>query len=291
MSLRARKDRRRRRLGSIDGLERRLCLAAHIAGDSNIYATIQAAVDAALPGATITVDAGTYPELVSIFKTLTIRGAQAGVDGRSNLRNDPAGESIVSGEVFPDLTQSTGFYIHANDVTIDGFTVEGNSSATYGAGIVIAPGQFGTHIVNNVIQNNITGIYLANSSSTDAALIQHNLIQSNNNVGTNYGRGTYTDGDVSGGSLTNVIIDGNMFTRNLGAENVEAAISFEALSASQSNITVSNNVFDVNGKALLAYNVDGLTFSGNIVAWCRDTTSAGVRFEGGDTNITITDNT
>jgi len=216
MSFRSQHIQRRRRFRSIDGLERRLHLAAHIVGESNAYSTIQAAVDAALAGATITVDAGTYPELVSVDKTVTILGAQAGLDGRSNLRNNTAAESIVSGQVLSDSTHSSGFYIQANDVTIDGFTVQGNSSATYGAGIVIAPGQYGTHIVNNVIQNNIVGLDLANSSSTDAAVIQHNVFRNNNNVGDNYGRGIYTDGTVSGGNLTNVLIDGN-FSRTIWA--------------------------------------------------------------------------
>src|SRR5690348_10790628 len=83
----------------IERLEGRLFLAAHIVGSSTVYATIQAAVDAAAPGATITVDAGNYPELVGVNKSLTIKGAQAGVDARSNIRAaSPANESVVCGE-------------------------------------------------------------------------------------------------------------------------------------------------------------------------------------------------
>src|ERR1041385_2868953 len=41
-------------------VERRQLLAAHVAGDSTIYATNQAAVDAAAPGGAVTVDPGNY---------------------------------------------------------------------------------------------------------------------------------------------------------------------------------------------------------------------------------------
>src|SRR5437660_1798423 len=67
-------------------LERRVLLAAHIVGSQTVYPTIQAAVTAASAGATINVDAGTYPELVTVNKTLTINGAMANVDARSNAR-------------------------------------------------------------------------------------------------------------------------------------------------------------------------------------------------------------
>jgi pectin methylesterase-like acyl-CoA thioesterase len=70
----------------IEALEGRLMLAAHIVGSPTVYPTIQSAVNAAPAGATITVDPGTYPELVSIYEPLTIDGAQAGVDARSNAR-------------------------------------------------------------------------------------------------------------------------------------------------------------------------------------------------------------
>ena len=68
----------------IEALEKRRLLAAHIVGSSTVYITIQAAVNAASTGATITVDAGTYAEKVTIGKTLTVRGAQAGVDARGS---------------------------------------------------------------------------------------------------------------------------------------------------------------------------------------------------------------
>src|SRR5688572_33371392 len=85
---------------SIERLEKRALFAAYIAGSSNVYATIQAAVDAALAGQTVTVDAGNYAEVVSINKALTLRGAKAGIDGRSSQRG--ANETVITGVTDPN---------------------------------------------------------------------------------------------------------------------------------------------------------------------------------------------
>ena len=282
---------------AIENLESRQLLAAHIVGSPTVYPTIQAAVDAAVAGQTITVDAGNYPEQVSIFKSLTIKGAQAGVDGRSNARG--TGESIVTGAASGTFFTSA-FKIGGNDVTLDGFTVQGESisNATTGAGIVILPNVSGTHIINDIVQNNVAGMYLANASATDGALIQHNVFRNNNNNASdttqNTGRGIYTDGSISGGVLQNVIIDGNFFTLNLGASDfdVQPAIGLEAATSNstQTNIQITNNVFDHNGKAVLAMNADHILIDSNVVGNHYDTTSGALRFEGNDHFVTITHN-
>ena len=94
-----RRSRQIRKNNGIETLENRRMLAAHIVGSSTVYSTIQAAVDAALSGAVITVDAGSYKESVVIGKSLTIKGAQAGVDARSNTRLSGAAsaESVITG--------------------------------------------------------------------------------------------------------------------------------------------------------------------------------------------------
>src|SRR5258708_4997473 len=79
---------------AIEPLEKRALLAAHIVGSPTVYSTIQAAVNAASVRSIINVDAGTYPELVLIGKSLTLRGAQASVDGRLNARRSGTNESI-----------------------------------------------------------------------------------------------------------------------------------------------------------------------------------------------------
>lgn len=278
---------------SIETLEGRLMLAAHIVGSSTVYATIQAAVNAASAGATINVDAGTYPEEVTISKTLTLRGAEAGVDARTRAGGSSAVESVVSGAV-SGSTHSCAFYINANDVVIDGFTVQGETSgsSSTGAGIVIAPSHAGTHVINTIMQDNVAGLFLANNSSTDAALIQYDYFANNNSAGNNSGRGIYTDGGVSGGNLTNVTIDSNTFVNNYGTDGIEAACAFQAGSAGeQSNIRITNNVMAGNGKATLFFNTTGVVIENNTITGCIDQGSGALRFEGDDHNVTIMYNT
>src|SRR5438093_2576847 len=107
----------------IEKLEARQILAAHVAGDPTVYATIQAAVNAAVAGATITVDAGTYNELVTVNKKLTLKGARAGIDARDSSRGT-TGEAIVRGQDTGTGNRTTAFVIKASDVTLDGFLVE-----------------------------------------------------------------------------------------------------------------------------------------------------------------------
>src|SRR6266404_3882256 len=165
------------RVRPVEQLEARTLLAAHVVGDPTVYATIQGAVTAAPAGGVINVDAGTYAETVTVNKSLTINGAQSGIDARSNARQSGAGESIVN----VTGAATFGFKLTADDVTIDGFTVKGNSGIpTSEAGIIIGPNQSGAHILDNIVHNNVAGMYLANASATDGALIQHNVFSLNN---------------------------------------------------------------------------------------------------------------
>ena len=284
---------RRRAIGAVEALDRRVLLAAHIVGSPTVYATIQAAVTAAAAGATITVGPGTYAEQVTVSKPLTIQGSQAGVDGATRVGGSTAGESIVSGAVSSGV-HSCAFHVTANDVVIDGFTVQGETDAsdTTGAGIVIAPKVSGTHVLNNVVRQNVAGLFLANYSATDAAVIQHNYFGYNNNAGGNSGRGIYTDGTISGGNLTDVTIDSNTFVGNYGTDGVEAACAFQATAAGeQSNIQITHNVMAGNGKATLFFNTTGVVITDNTITGSIDSGSAALRFEGDNHTVTIQHNT
>jgi titin len=276
-------------------LEGRQLMAAYIVGNPTAYATIQAAVDAALPSAIIDVDAGTYNEQVYVDKPLTVRGARAGVDGRSNLRT-LGGETVLNGALTASNTRTSSFYIGANNVTIDGFTIQGQTTiGDEGAGVVIGPNRNGTHFVNNIVQNNVAGLFLSNDSPTNPAVIQYNLFRGNNNAGANGGRAIYTNGAIFGDKLVNVLIDNNAFQNNRGGSgttSLEAAIAIQAFAAGkQSDITITNNVMDNNGKAVLFFNTDRIVIKNNYITNTLDHYSGTLRFEGNNHDVTIQNNT
>ena len=230
-------------------------------GNASTQTTIQGAVNAANPGDTILVCAGLYPEQVNVNKTLTINGPQAGVDARTAPRStDRPSEAIVTGA---GSAGRTPFYVTANNVTINGFTVEGATDPnTFGYGILLGQTTSGSQILNNIIQNNIIGLGLANNSGANQTRIEQNLIQNNNATGPASGTGIYTDESVSGGTLTNVVINENGFTNNL---NPAVLLGSTTTPASQTNIAVSNNDFTANGNAIYATNTANLSITGNSI--------------------------
>jgi hypothetical protein len=127
------------------------------------YCTIQDAIDGASPGNTITVDAGTYAENIIVDKALTILGPNSANNpcfgGRvAEAIVVPGASAIASGEIF---------HIAASNVTISGFTIDGDNAAilsgytsTNGADIDAAEGitvyETGVNnltATNNIIQN------------------------------------------------------------------------------------------------------------------------------------------
>ena len=76
-------------------------------------ATIGQAVVNASAGDTIMVAAGTYAESVTVDKSLTLDGAQAGHPGSAARASAPAAESVVTGG---------NIDVEASDVTVDGFS-------------------------------------------------------------------------------------------------------------------------------------------------------------------------
>jgi hypothetical protein len=268
-------------------LEGRALLATLVVNPANPsdYPTINAAVAAAQPKDTIDVVPGTYHEKVVVNKPLTIDGAQAGVDART--RNVPTSqESIVDG-----VSGSSAFVVNANDVTINGFTVQGATDPNnLGAAIDLGAGTSGSHVLDNIIQNSIVGLFLANNSSSDQTVISQNLFRNNNQPGPASGTAIYTDqfvsgGNLSGGNLTNVSIDSNSFTGNNNADVVLAA----SVSGKQSNIAITGNKSVNDGSFAMLFNTSSSQVIGNTVS--GNTGSAAIAVGGGNTNVLIAANT
>src|SRR6266480_3475600 len=246
------------------------------------YQTIQAAVNAASAGEIIMVCDGTYPELPStglltVTKTLTLLGAQNTVDARGARGL----ESVI--------TAVRGTSVTASNVIIDGFTVQNSIAPAFtGYGIAMGAGTNGTQILNNIIQDNIAGIALSNTGGSQV-LIRHNLIQNNNHLFPACcasGTGIYTDEFVSGGAVTNVLIEENAFIGNLDAGIDVSNTSLPGVS----NLDVSTNSFDMNGRAVVFFNTHNSSVHNNRVTNSTLVGSAAIRLFDNNTNLSIMNN-
>jgi parallel beta-helix repeat protein len=89
------------------------------------YCTIQAAIDAptTLDGHTLEVSAGTFVEAVTVNKQLTINGPNAGINPITTTRT---AEAIIQPASI-DLAEGNLVTIAADNVTLDGLTLDGNN--------------------------------------------------------------------------------------------------------------------------------------------------------------------
>jgi len=211
--------------------------------------TLQYAIGQSTATDTIDIAAGAYVVngLVSVDKQLTVKGAQSGVDACG--RTGP--ESVLS--------NSQGLSVSASGVVFDGLTVQDSRVSAYtGYGVWLNPGVSGTVIVNTIFQNNIAGIGLANAGPAPA-LIRDNAFLHNNRPGGAGGSAIYTDQYV-GGAVSNVLIDSNCFTDN---NNAGVGFSNDDVARPDSNVEISNNTFDRNGRGVYFYNTSNIAVHDN----------------------------
>lgn len=121
------------------------------------YSSIQSAVDAAKPGATVTVCPGTYTEDVIVYSPLTLRGIDATIQGTSSTNGNCEQLGASGPGSAPCLA---GVTIKSSWVQISGFTVTGAT----GEGILATGSlEFGSisHVTiqdNRVVGNDLGGI-------------------------------------------------------------------------------------------------------------------------------------
>jgi parallel beta-helix repeat protein len=243
--------------------------------------TIQAAINKASSGDTIHVAAGAYPEATSpgqplkIDKTLTLLGARSGVDARSRA----GAESIVM--------NPHGTWLAADDVVIDGFTIQDSTLNSFtGYGIWMG-GHSGTQILNNIFQDNIIGLGLSNQPSGPQVLVKHNVFQHNNQPGSASGTGIYSDQYEAVGAVKNVLIFENAF---IGNNSSGIDISHDDSTKGFSDLEVSHNTFELNGRGILLFDTHNTTIHDNTISNSTTALSAAIRIFDNNSDLSIMHN-
>jgi Protein of unknown function (DUF1565) len=241
--------------------------------------SIQQAINNASAGDTIHVAAGTYPESapgpLTVNKTLTLLGAQFGNDARMRAGLESA------------ITDSQGTYIGADNVVVDGFTIEDSTNTGYtGYGIWMGC-HAGTQILNDIFQDNIVGLGLTNPNGAEV-VIRQNVFRNNNQSGGASGTGIYTDQFVScGKAVKDVLVVDNDF---IGNDNSGIDISNTDPNTGVSGLDVSQNTFAANGRALDLYNTHMSSVHDNSISGNTLATSAAIHIFQSTTDLSIKHN-
>jgi nitrous oxidase accessory protein NosD len=235
------------------------------------FTSIQAAVNASGPGATVEVCAGIYNESVVVDQRLHLKGwTQKPTDeqcqtGRKGT--DPTRDSIVQGGL-----EGPGFWVQAHEVKITNFTVQLATNPGNGPGIYLSS-EFSKYVVKeNIIQNNVFGIYY-NTNGAEESQVEVNCIRNNDQPGSANFNGIYSDQ-----GLRNATVKDNNFT---GHEN--ASVILVGLPDTQSRLQIEANEI-VDDASIILSNLTNSTVKSNVSIRSN---GSGVFFAGGSSDVFV----
>ncbi len=236
--------------------------------------SIQRGINVSSAGGIVNVQAGTWNEPLTVGAAgLQLRGAQFGIDPRPTCT--AASETV----------QRRSINVTGNDVIVDGFTIAEVGSDgvapgpvgpanpdVLGTGIFLSPSASGYRVQNNIIRDNIFGVYF-NANGANPSIVRTNCFIRNNEPGAASGNGIYSDQGLSSGTAEN-----NKFTAHSSAAMVFAG--------TQSGLTITNNEM-LNDSSIVLFQTTGATISGNTTT---NPNGSAFYLGGGNTNIDVLSN-
>jgi parallel beta-helix repeat protein len=212
------------------------------------FSTIQAAINAAQTGDTITVSSGAYAENLTITTSLTLQGA----DPTTTIIDGSGG---VPSQLPVILVQNT------ENVTITGFTI------TKGRRGVHALSVKNLHIVKNVLSRNIRQNILWGANDTSGPVVgeilENQILESLEEPTGGFGQGIHIIGN-SQAMISNNLIQGNarvgiivnrgsnaVITGNMIKEN-----GFEGIRVFNAMVEIRDNKLIANAEAGIHINVE-----------------------------------
>jgi len=253
------------------------------------FTSIQAAVNAANPGDTIRVCAGTYVEQLTIDKPLSIRGDNGAIV-------KPSGVSMSATNSSGDSVAAIIFVKDADSVNIRNLIVDGTDSGITGCGPALlgifyqnSSGQIAHNAVKHM---RLVGANLAGCQSGNAIFVETtgggtSKVEINANSVNDYQK----NGITANNSGTDASVDGNAVTGigpTTGAAQNGVQIGFGAAGTVRNN-AIADNIFSTcsspddcptNAAGVLVFESDSVTVENNTIG----TNQIGV-FIGGDHSL------